>query len=107
VRYNEPIDVDWEPYDPYAEFFAPPRRLEPGYAPEKPKRKRRMVGAMARCRNRKGRFIKCGGKRGGGRKRKCKTKCPAGTRRVCKGGFRKKGGHRKGRVCRKYVCRKV
>jgi hypothetical protein len=37
---------------------------------------------------------------------KCRKKCPAGMTKVCVGGFRKKGGHRKGRVCRKYVCRK-
>jgi hypothetical protein len=64
---------------------------------------------MARCRNRRGRFIKCGGKRGGGKRRgkvKCRKKCPAGMTKVCVGGYRKKGGHRKGRVCRKYVCRK-
>lgn len=62
---------------------------------------------MARCRNRRGRFVKCGSRRGGKRRKvKCKTKCPAGSKRVCIGGYRKRGGHRKGRVCRKYVCRR-
>lgn len=109
MRYSrEPNDdVVWEPIDPYEMYFAPPPQLGPGRV--RKTRKRRMTGAMARCRNRRGRFIKCGSKRGGGKRRgkvKCRKKCPAGMTKVCVGGYRKKGGHRKGRVCRKYVCRK-
>jgi hypothetical protein len=134
LRGRRTLEIDDAPEEAYRDWYLAPREIEfvreafpdpveraaalrrgvafrrPG--PEEsvdrlhllePKRKRRMVGTMARCRNRKGLFIKCRSRR----KKKCKTKCPAGTRRVCKGGFRKKGGHRKGRVCRKYVCRKT
>lgn len=91
-------------------------------APSKPRkqRKKRKPGRAAKCKvvtykNGTRRRL-CWDKHGvltsnrkpgtkGGKKTKCKTKCPKGTRKVCTGGFHAKKGSKK-RVCRKYTCKR-
>lgn len=99
-----------------------PSRKPPPGTPRK-RRPRRKPGRAVKCKvvrvGKAGRRKLCwdkhgtltsntkpGGKRGRkGKKVKCKTKCPKGTKKVCTGGFNSRKGSKK-KVCRKYTCRK-